>query len=528
MAGVTAEQTAGDGGTARVSALAVPLLAVMGGIQVVDPAISSVALVKASNDLGLSASTQALAAGIATIALAATVIPLGLVADRRGRRAVLMAALLLAAAGDLVAAASPDAAVYLLGRVLAGVGLGAVFGAAYAYVRTVAGDRLAAALGTFGALSGLVALVAGFLGGALANSSWRLAYLVVPVLSLASLLAVRPLLPRVPRLRGGKVDYLGLALIAVATVGILLGVSNASNRLAAAGTWAPVLVGLAALGLFALVERRSDHAAFPIGLFARPVFVAAVVAGLGWDLAQAVATLQLSNVWQYVERYSTVAVAAGQLPLTLTVMVGALVVGRRLGAGASARSVLGLGFAAMALGFGSLLLVRPGSAYLVFLPALLLVGLGLACASVTQAKLYMAEAPAAEFGPVTSSKLTVGQFGYALGLASSSVLVSRLTFGGVTRRLLAAGVPPGETGQGLDAVVVFVRTQARPSDLAGQLALKQAAPSYVHAFGVAMLATAAFMLVVGAACVLLLRRPRRDDAAAPAGAEAPTPAPARR
>jgi MFS family permease len=64
---------------------AVLLLGIIGAIQVADPIISSMALAKASDQLNFDSSTQALAAGISTLALAATVIPGGLLADRIGR-----------------------------------------------------------------------------------------------------------------------------------------------------------------------------------------------------------------------------------------------------------------------------------------------------------------------------------------------------------------------------------------------------------------------------------------------------------
>ena len=67
---------------------AVILLGMLGAIQVADPILSSLALVKASDELNFSASTQSLAAGISTLALAATAIPGGMLADRYGRRSL--------------------------------------------------------------------------------------------------------------------------------------------------------------------------------------------------------------------------------------------------------------------------------------------------------------------------------------------------------------------------------------------------------------------------------------------------------
>ena len=120
--------TAGKASFARA---AVILLGVIGGIQVTDPIIASVSLVRASDALDFTASIQALAAGISTLALAATVIPGGVIADRYGRRQVLMVALLVGSLGQLITAFAPATGLYLLGRVIAGMAMGVLFGASW-------------------------------------------------------------------------------------------------------------------------------------------------------------------------------------------------------------------------------------------------------------------------------------------------------------------------------------------------------------------------------------------------------------
>jgi MFS family permease len=75
---------------------AIPLLGAIAGIQGADPNIASTALVGVSRGLDMAGGLLALAASISTLALSASVIYTGLLADRLGRRRVLMAALALA------------------------------------------------------------------------------------------------------------------------------------------------------------------------------------------------------------------------------------------------------------------------------------------------------------------------------------------------------------------------------------------------------------------------------------------------
>lgn len=496
---------------ARHATWAVLLLGFLGGVQTTDPIISSIALVRASQALHFSASVTALASSISTLALAATVIATGLLADRIGRRLLLIVALVLSISGDLMVAASTNDIIYLLGRVIAGVGLGAVFAASFAYVRAVAPNRMGAALGQFGAMAGLTTLLGGLFGGMLVTTNWRVAYLVVPALCVLGVLLVPFVLPKVARIRGGRVDVLGLLLIAIGTSGILYGVSQASDHgIGAPQTWVPVLSGVIALALFVIVERRSANAVFPIDLFKSPVFTAAALAVFVWNFAQAVIVLQISNLWQYVEHFTPTKVTIGQLPLSVIAVLASVTAGRSLAHGRSPRSRILLGFVCMALGFGSLAVLPLGSSYWMYLPAMILIGFGLPYVVVASGQLYMSEAPAKSFGPVTSSKTTVGQFGYAMGLAGSVVLVDSLTNGGIAHKLIAAGVPPSQTGQGLDAVTAYVNTGTHPSTEIGREALRVASNSYISAFSKVMLATAVIALAAGIiSYLLLLRRTKR-------------------
>ena len=86
--------------TPKLIALAVPFLGVMGAIQGSAPNINSTALVSLTRDLNMGGGEVALAASLQTIAIAASVITTGLLADRLGRRKVLLAALIVGAAGS--------------------------------------------------------------------------------------------------------------------------------------------------------------------------------------------------------------------------------------------------------------------------------------------------------------------------------------------------------------------------------------------------------------------------------------------
>lgn len=503
---MTPAASAVTGRSRRQAALAIPLLGIMGGIQTADPTIASTALVESARALQMDAGLQAIAASVSTLMLAATVISTGLLADRIGRRLLLTLALALSALGDLIVAAAFDPSLFLLGRALAGIGLGAVYGASFAYIRAVVKpDRIAAAMGSFAAFNAVSMIVVSFVGGSLASVDWRLAFLAVPAVTLLSIVAVAFVLPKQPRTASGPADALGQILLALGIIGVLYGVSHAGEGVTSPLTWAPLALGIVLLALFAFAERRGAHPFFPMQLFRNPGFLAAIGMGIAFNLAQAVGILQLANIWQYVYGFSTVEVSLGQLPVTVISVAASIYIGRRLSAGLSPATAILISGGATVVGFLAFALILISHEFWFFLPGMLLIGFGMS-GLVPYGALVLRLAPPAQFGAVTSSRTTIGQFGYAVGLSASMVLVDALTRGGVIHRLKDAGVTPARYGEALDAIYAYTQNGTVPSGSNGTALLQGAAASYEVAFVTTMVVTAAVVGVLSALTIIAYRR----------------------
>lgn len=491
---------------ARKPLIPLLFLGLLAAIQSADPNISSSALLTAGKALDMG-TLSALAASISTFVLAATVITTGMMADRLGRRKILIAALLLSAASDLVVALAPDVYVYLIGRALAGVGLGAVFGAAFAYVKTFASGKggLPAALGLFTAASSLFTLVITFLGSSLVGVDWRLAYVVVPALSLVSIALVLALLPTDgPRAaHQGPWDFTGQLLLAVGIIVFLYGVSHATNGLTSPLTVIPVLAGAAILGLFALwMRKKGEDGVFPIRLFREPVFIAAILVGLVFNFSNGVLLLSFSNLFQYANDLKGLSLSLMQMPFLLAGIIAALVVGRMRGAGRiSQRGAVLVGTIVLAGGlalFAVTAMSRPSNV-LFFLPALIITGFGLIIPAIPYGGLFLQEADEKHYGAVSSSRTTVGQFWYALGLAGSTVLIDGLTRNAVSNKL---GPSAGTELEQWSA------TGGKPSTSS---VLPDAAFAFSASFAVTMVVLAVTVVVAGVAAWLLLKRFQHGD-----------------
>lgn len=485
---------------------AVVLLGIVAAIQVADPLLSSMALVRASAELNFTASVQSLAAGISTLALAATAIPGGLLADRLGRRGLLMVALLVGAAGQILTAISPDETVYLVGRVITGMALGIVFGASYGMLRNVSAVKsLGPAMATFNVLNGVVPVVSLVAGGVIISANWRLAYLMLPIVAVVCFILVPMMLPKVDRIpRTGRTDYVGMALLAVGVVGILYGVSMATHGLDSPTFWAPIAVALISLVLFWVREKRASSPAFPIRLLAHPAFLGAVVMGIFWNMASASASQMLPNVWQYVTHLQPSEIGVASLPQAAAGILGSVFAGMALGRGQKARTIALIGYAMMVVAFVSYFFLPATAGYLLFVPGMVLAGCGWMMNATTQGNLFITLSPAKFYGPVTSSKMAVGQFGYSLGLSGSTVAVSSLTLAGVSD--LTKGAVSGEGNW--DAITTYMANPTSvPTDKAlAAVSSAQVQDAYMHAFGVTSMVIAAVVAVFGVVMYILLRR----------------------
>ncbi len=488
------------------SALAVPFLGVMASLQMIDPTVANMALVKACQALQMQGATLAMAASISTLAQAATVLLMGFLGDRLGRRRVLMGTLLLSIVGDGIALTAPSAGLFLLGRALVGIGLGAVLALSFAAVRFVSRPKqLGKALGIWNLLI-IVGFIGGsLLGGVLAASSWRLALGLVPLIALLCLPLIPVLLPAMPANRELRADWPGLVSIALAMVLFLTGVNHAVSGFTSPQFWMPTLGGVVLFGVHLLIERRRQEPIFPVALYSRGVFAAAIVSGIAWNFASAVVQLQTNNFWQTVQHYSTSQVATAQLPLLICFAAGGVLAGRLMAPGHRTIQLMTGGIVALVLGLVLLAGVRADSNYSSFVLPLLLVGSGLAFVSVPQSALFVQEAPARYFGSVTAFRTTAGQLGFALGFAASSAMVNGFGFVSLRARLLKLGATPAQIpeleGKVLAALRSGVLSQAKE---APSKAIEVISSAYASGLAGTMLVVAMLVALLGAISLLLL------------------------
>ena len=517
--GVTPTHAAGATGTRAAAArpYAIVLLAWIAAIKATGASLSTTALVQATTDLGLGPLLRAACASAISLTIAATAVAAGVAADRLGRRRVLMGSFVIAGVANLVVFAAPSGWPYFAGLIAAGVGYGAMTTGSYAYVKALTpGKALGWGLGVYTVFTTFICSATIFAGGTMADTSWRLLFLVVPAMCAVGAVLTPRLLPVMPRVGSGPVDLTGLVLLGAGMLLLISGLTTATSAPHDLVSWLPVAGGVALLAAWAVAEARIRRPSFPIRLFRSKRYVAAAIFGLAANMASAAMALGMSDHLQYVAQESVLVASIGLQPSYIVgglggLAAGGLLAGRWLTGGVSPRVVMSAGGLVQAAGYLLLIPLRHGSSYWAILPGTLLAGLGLAAAMTAQSQVIVRCAPPEDYGAVTASKTSISQLGSALGMILTVLFLDAFTAGGIVRGLRSEGVSTSDAHATLTALDNFLTTGHKPGLHNLDDALGHAMSAFSGAFHGSMLLCAAIMAGASVAAWVLMKEPGREE-----------------
>lgn len=210
----------------------------------------------------------------------------GRVSDLFGRKPVLIAAVLLFMIGSVVGGLGNSMALLIIARIIQGLGGGGLMILSQSAIAEVVPARERGKyMGVMGAVFAVSSVAGPLVGGWLTEGpGWRWAFWLNLPLGVLAIVAIVLFLhlPAPIRTQRPKIDYLGMMLIAAATVAVVLVCTWGGSQYA----WlSPQIIGLlaAALVLGALsvrVEATASQPVIPLDLFKNRSFVLATLAGL--------------------------------------------------------------------------------------------------------------------------------------------------------------------------------------------------------------------------------------------------------
>ncbi|MEQ6903799.1 MFS transporter [Nocardioides sp. YIM 152588] len=436
-------------------------LAVLGAsllVVVMDMTVLNVALPDLTADLGAGALAQLWMVDAYALVLAGLLIPIAALADRWGRRRMLLTGFAIFGVASLAVLVAQSPGEVIAIRALLGVGGAMIMPATLSMIRVLFPDprERATALGLWASTAAVGGAIGPIVGGALLEVfSWHAAFLVNVPLMVVALVAGRLLLPESRSDRPGRIDPAGVLLSVGGMVAVVYAVKHLGKDGPEPATLGLLLLGAAVLGGFVLRCARQDEPMLAVRLFLDPVFRSGVLTALVSSTV-IMALLFVGSQWlQLVQGWSPLVAGFALLPMALGGLVGppvAPAVAARVGA----RRVLVAGLLVLAAGLAVLWLLPRPLPYPGVALAFLLVGFGTAALGLASA-LIMGSAPAHQAGSAAAVEEMSYEVGGVLGVA---------LLGSLAGAVYRAGLPVGAPEQATESLTGALGTSVESSAMA--------------------------------------------------------------
>jgi MFS transporter, DHA2 family, multidrug resistance protein len=313
-----------------------------------------------------------------SLGLAASVLYLGAVGDRYGRKSLLVLGMALSIPISVFAAYAPSAEALFVARVLGGVAAGMAYPTTLALITALwSGAARTKAIALWSALGGGISALGPLLaGGLLEGFDWWSVFIVTAPLAVLALVLAWRLVPAHVNETTEPVDHLG-GVVSIFLVGATVLAINLAPE-PGKGDVAIVLgvVALVLAAVFVLRERRVANPLYDLAIAARRTFWVAALAGIIVFGSLMGAMFIGQQFVQNVLGYSTLGAGAAILPGALGMVIVAPRSAKLVESHGS-RPVLLLGFSFCLLAFVEMLVLwEEGVSYWVVGLGYLLIGLG--------------------------------------------------------------------------------------------------------------------------------------------------------
>jgi EmrB/QacA subfamily drug resistance transporter len=307
------------------------------------------------------------------VAFAACLLPMGALADRFGRKRMLIAGLAAFMLASLGCGLAPSALALNLARAAKGVGAAMLLTSALAIIANTfhEGAARARAWAVWGTCMGVSTTIAPLIGGVITQwAGWRWIFLMnLPICALLAWCAWRGMREsRNPH--AGAVDLAGSTTFATAlALGIWALIGTQSTGWTDWRTEARFGACAALLVVFVCIQKKRAHPMIDLALFRQARLVAAVLAMFGYAACAQVMMTFLPLYLQNAFGLSAVRAGIGMLPFAIAMIVGPHL-GARAGRRVPALTLLSIGLAT--IGLGNLL-----TAWFAGMSNYLLIGIGM-------------------------------------------------------------------------------------------------------------------------------------------------------
>jgi DHA2 family multidrug resistance protein-like MFS transporter len=439
--------------------------------------------------------------------VAGSLITMGTLGDRIGRRRLLMIGAAAFGVASVIAAFANTAEMLIAARALLGVAGATLAPSTLSLIRNMFHDpqQRTFAIGVWVTSYSIGGAIGPVLGGVLLEYFWWGSVFLLGVPVMVLLLIVGPRL--LPEFRDPDAKPLDLFSAALSLTGVLL-VIYGLKRIAEHGVGllalASVAAGTAVGFVFVRRQRKLAHPLIELQLFRSSTFSVALATYMLATFAAFGAYVFIAQYMQLVLGLSPLKAGLWSLPSFATFVLGSMIVpvlARRF----TAPQLIGVGLVIAAVGFAVLTLVDKFSPLAVIVIGSVIYSLGVSPVVILATDIIVGSAPVERAGAASAISETSSELGGALGIA---ILGSIGT--AIYRTRMAAAVPESvppdatEIARGTLGGATAVAEQL-PEPLGATL-LETARAAFVQAFEVTSAVNALLVLAAAIAATLILRR----------------------
>jgi DHA2 family multidrug resistance protein-like MFS transporter len=378
-----------------------------------------------------------------SLGLAASVLYLGAIGDRYGRKAMLLGGMGLSIPASLLAALAPSIWVLFAARVVGGLAAGMAFPTTLALITALwSGPARTRSIALWSGIGGAIAALGPLLAGALLTGfAWGSVFFITLPLALVAFYMAWRLVPAHVNETTGAVDNLGGVLSVCLVAALVLGINFAPVPGRGHLAIGLGVVALAATGAFVLRQRRAPSPLYDLDIARRRIFWVAACAGIVVFGTLMAAMFVGQQFLQNVLGYSTLDAGLAIIPAAV-LMVAIAPRSAKLVESYGSRATLMVGYACCLAGFVAMLLLwKDHIAYWKVGLAYALIGAGVGFAGTPASHSLTGSVPVRRAGMASGTADLQRDLG---GAIMQSILGAILTAGYAAAVASAVAAAPNE------------------------------------------------------------------------------------
>ncbi|HEY7283248.1 MAG TPA: MFS transporter [Actinomycetota bacterium] len=444
-----------------------------------------------------------------TLTFASFMLTGGALGDLYGRKRFFLSGLGVFVLGSLACGLSQNIEQLIAFRALQGLGAAMLLpGTLSIITATFTGKERGAAIGIWAAMSGLAIAVGPLIGGFLVEHvSWQSIFFInVPIGVIGAILAFVVVRESRDPAKSRRLDPPGLVTGTAGLFFLVYALIEGNAR-----GWTDGLI-LAAFGLaaalliaFFVIESRREYPMLPLGFFKIPTFAASNVVAAAVFFALFGTTFFLSLYLQNVQGYTPVGAGIRLFPFTVMILIIAPLAGR-LSDRYGSRWFMTFGTLTLAVGLALMTRTEPDSAYLtVLLPAMIVMGAGMAMTMSPMTAAVMASVPVQRAGVASAATNTSRELGGVFGIALLGAVVTSAFKRDFLAKLLGFGVPSSQAHAIVDKAGSSGAASGHVPPGAPAQAVDAVKDSFVHAMHVGLWIAVGFALLASIVSFVFVR-----------------------